>query len=83
MMVRVTKISVVEKPDVSDIEDLVLGVIEEFGEVFSWLNEVTEPNHSWKIGPSAWEESTTELNTLGVLLTSSLYTRKDEVSKDI
>lgn len=40
VMVGVTHISVVDKPDISDIEDFATLHFKEFFEVFRWFNEV-------------------------------------------
>jgi hypothetical protein len=40
MVVRVTEITVVEEPHVTDIEDFVVRAIEEAVEVLRWLEEI-------------------------------------------
>ena len=47
MMVRVTHVSDVEKPDVSYIKDLATFLSEECFKVLSWLYQITKPEHSW------------------------------------
>lgn len=39
-MIRVTHVSVVEHPDVSDIQDLVVRSDEELSEILSWLKDI-------------------------------------------
>jgi hypothetical protein len=40
MVVRVTEVTVVEKPHVADIKDFVVGAMEEAVEILRWLKEV-------------------------------------------
>ena len=73
VMIRVSHVSVVQKPDVSDIKDLVALLVEELLEVLNWLNKVTEPNHSGEIMFFTLEELASQFNLGGVFLVRGLY----------
>ena len=75
MVIRVSKVSVVEEPDVADIEDLVVGASEEFSEVLTWLEEVSKPDHGWQVTVSSLEELASELHLVSLLLESCLYNK--------
>ena len=79
MVVRVTEVSVVKKPDVADIEDLVVWAGEELGEVLGGLEEISQPDHGRKIAASSLEEVTSQLHLFSFLLMGGLYenTRSD------
>ena len=72
MVVRVSEVAVVEKPNVADVEDLVVGAIEELGEVLARLEEVREPDQRGEVGSTALEELATQLHLVGFLLVGSL-----------
>lgn len=63
-MVRVTLVSVVQKPDISNVTDLVILALKERLEVFSRLNHFGQPDHSWQILISASDVSSFQLNIL-------------------
>ena len=50
MVIRLSLVAVVQKPDIANIQHLVLTLREEWGEVFSRLGELGEPDHSWQVG---------------------------------
>ncbi len=72
MVVGVTKVTVVEKPHITNIEDLVVWAIEEALEVLDWLQEIGEPDQSRKISASSLNESTSKLNLISLLLEGGL-----------
>lgn len=72
-MIRVSEVTIVQEPDISHIEDLVVGAIEEMSEVLAWLEQVREPNHCWEIALSALNEVTSKLDLVSLLLESSPY----------
>lgn len=71
-MVGVTKVTVVEKPHITNIEDLVVWAIEEALEVLDWLQEIGEPDQSREIRASSLNESTSKLNLITLLLVGGL-----------
>ena len=73
MVVRVSEVAVVEKPDIAHIEDLVIGASEEFGEVLAWLEKVREPDQGREITLSALEELASQLDLISLLLVGCLY----------
>jgi hypothetical protein len=72
VVVRVTKVSVVEKPHIADIKNLVVWAIEEALEVLDWLQEIGEPDQSRKIRASSLNESTSQLNLISLILVGGL-----------
>ena len=72
VMIGVTEVSVVEEPDVADVEDFVVGACEELSEVLGGLEEISEPDHGGQVGASALEEVTPQLNLVSVLLQGRL-----------
>jgi len=72
VMIRVAHISVVEEPDISHVKDFIALHGEELLKVFNWLDQVREPNQSWKILSFALKQGTSELNGLSALLLLSL-----------
>jgi hypothetical protein len=48
-MIRFSLVSVVEHPDITDIQDLVLAITEEFGKVLSRFGKLRKPDHSWQV----------------------------------
>jgi hypothetical protein len=75
VVIRVSKVSVVEEPDVADIEDFVVGASEEFSEVLTWLEEVGKPDHGWQVTVSSLEELASELHLVSLLLECRLYNK--------
>jgi hypothetical protein len=73
MMIRVSHVSVVEEPDVPDVEDLVVRASEELLEVFSRLKQVREPDKCGKVTLSTLNELASQLNLLILLLECCLY----------
>ena len=47
VMVRCTLVSVIEHPDIADIQDLIASHTKEAGEVLCWLKQLREPYHGW------------------------------------
>ena len=72
-MIRVSEVTVVKKPHISHIEDLVVGAIEEMREVLTWLKQVREPNHGREITLSTLNEVASKLDLVSLLLESSSY----------
>lgn len=72
VVIRVSHVSIVEQPNVSGVQDLVVWVGEEWSEVFNWLDKVTEPDHSREIWLSSLEESSSEFDMFRLGLHSSL-----------
>ena len=72
VMIGVTEVSVVEQPDIADVEHLVVGAGEELSEVLGWLEEISEPDHGGQVGTSALEEVPSQLNLVSVLLQGRL-----------
>jgi hypothetical protein len=66
MVVRMSHVSVVKKPHVSDIEHFISFHLKELFEVFRWLHKIAEPDHSWQIGLSSLQESSSQLHRVGV-----------------
>jgi hypothetical protein len=62
VVVRISHVSVIEHPNISHIEDFAIFLSKEFLEVFSWLNEITEPKHGWEIVSLSLQELTSKLN---------------------
>ena len=62
MMIRVTHVSDIKKPDVSHIKHFISFLSEECFKVFSWFYQITKPKHSWKIISSTLKESTFEID---------------------
>ena len=73
VMVGVAHVSVVKEPHISHVEDLVSWLIKEGGEVLNWLDQITEPDHSWEIASSSLKQCTSELNSLSGIMSSGLY----------
>ena len=73
MVIRVSEVSVVEEPDVADIEDLVVWASEEFSEVLTGLEEISEPDHGGQVTVSSLEELPSQLNLVSLLLVCRLY----------
>ena len=72
VMIGVTKVSVVEEPDIADVEDFVVGACEELSEVLGGLEEISEPDHGGQVGASAFEEVPPQLDLVSVLLQGRL-----------
>lgn len=72
-MVRVSKVSVVEEPHISDVRNLVIRPRKELVEVLNWLNQVGQPNHCGQIWVSSLDELSSKSNLIIVLLMSCLY----------
>ena len=75
-MIRVTEVSVVDKPHVSHVEDLVVRAEEERLEILGWLQKIRKPNECREISLSALEEFTSELDLISLLLEGGLYNLK-------
>jgi hypothetical protein len=77
MVIRVSHISVIYKPNVSNIKDFVVWSCEELIEVLTGLQKIREPNESRKVSLSSLDEPSSKLNLLILLLISCLYKEKD------
>lgn len=80
MMVRVTHVSVVDEPYVSNIEDLFALTFKEFLKVGCGFNKIGEPEHCWEVRVLALEESSSELDGLSRRLFLGLGTNHSELS---
>lgn len=80
MVVRVSEVAVVEKPDIANIEDLVIGASEELGEVLARLEKVREPDQGWEITLSALKELASQLDLISLLLEGCLYTVSQSIA---
>lgn len=72
-MVGVSEVSIVEEPDIADVEDLIVGAVEEFSEVLAGLEEISQPDHRGQVTISSLEEVTSQLHLLRLLLVGCLY----------
>ena len=72
-MIRVAHISVVQKPHVSEVLDLVVLSVEELLEVLAGLHQVGEPDHRRQVCMSSLQEGASQLHFVGILLVSCLY----------
>jgi hypothetical protein len=72
-MVGVTEISIVEEPDIADVEDLIVGAVEEFSEVLAGFEEISQPDHRGQVTVSSLQEVTSQLHLLRLLLVGCLY----------
>jgi len=73
MVIRVAHVSVVEKPNISHVKNLIAILGKELLKVFNWLDQIREPNQSRKIVSLALQELTSELNGPGIVLLLGLY----------
>ena len=73
MVIRVAHISVVEKPNVSHVQDLIIWSCEEFFEVLCGFDQITKPDQSWEITSVALKEFTSQSNLIGTALMGGLY----------
>ncbi len=71
-MVGVTEVAIVDEPDVSHVEDLVVGAEEELLEVLRWLQQIRQPDHGRQVGGAALQEFTSQLHLVSVLLVGGL-----------
>lgn len=78
-MVRVTEISAIEKPHISDVEDLIVRSVEELFKVLSRFNQVCKPDEGGQVCLLALQKLTSELHLLSIFLISSLYNMKKGV----
>ena len=74
-MVGVSEISIVEEPDIADVEDLIVGAVEELSEVLAGFEEISQPDHRGQVTVSSLEEVTSQLHLLRLLLVCCLYYR--------
>lgn len=72
MVIGVAEVAVVQEPDVADVEDLVVGAVEEGGEVLARLQQVRQPNHRRQVCLATLQESASELDLVGLLLVGGL-----------
>ena len=68
MMIWVSKVSVVQKPNISHISNFVVLSSEEFGEVFHRLYQVGKPDESWQVGVSSFQEFSSQLHFIVISL---------------
>ena len=73
VVIRITEVTIIQEPDVANIEDLVVGAIEERLKVLCGLQEIWEPDHGWEVSLSSLEESTSQLHLIGFLLVCGLW----------
>lgn len=73
VVIGITHVSVVEKPHISNVQNLALLHFKELLEVFRWLDKVTEPNHGWEIWFFALQKGTSELHRIGITFQLGLY----------
>ena len=71
-MIRVSEVSVVEEPHVTNISDLVVLPLEELLEVLCWFQEISKPDQGWQIIASSLEELASQLYLVVVLLVCGL-----------
>ena len=62
MMIRVTHISVVKEPYVSNIENLFALTFKESLKVARGFNKIREPKHSWKVRVLSLEVSSSKFD---------------------
>jgi len=74
-MIGVSEISIVEEPDIADVEDLIVGAVEEFSEVLAGFQEISQPDHRGQVTVSSLQEVTSQLHLLRLLLVCCLYNR--------
>ena len=74
MMVRLALITVVEKPDVAHVANLVLALSEERLEVLCRLSDLWKPNHGWQVRLATLHERTLKSNLITSRSNSCLYT---------
>ena len=72
-MVGVTEVTVIEEPDIANVEDLVVGASEELGKVLAGLEQIRQPDHGWQVSLSSLEEMTSQFHLVSFLLMSGLY----------
>ena len=75
-------VSDVEQPHISDIKNFGVLLGEEILEVFSWLDQITEPQHSRQIWSLALEELTSDLYFVSVCLVLGLLGNVSGAVKD-
>lgn len=73
MMVRVTHVSVVHEPYVSNIENLFALTFKELLKVARGFNKIGEPEHGWEVRVLALEVSSSELDGMSGRLLLGLY----------
>ena len=73
MMVRVTHVSVVDEPYVSNIENLFALTFKERLKVARGFNKIGEPEHGWEVRLLALEESSSEVDGMSRRLLLGLY----------
>ena len=78
MVIRVTHVSIIEEPNISNIKNFASLVFEERLKVLNGLDKIGEPDHGGEISSSTGKELSTELNILSVVL--SLGLGADETS---
>lgn len=71
-MIGVSHVSIVEKENVSDIEHLVIGALEELGKVLCRFKNIGKPDQCREILLTTLNEMSSKLHLVSVLLISSL-----------
>ena len=64
-MIRLSLVTVVEKPDVANVEDLVLAFTEESREVLCGLSDLRQPDHSWEVDLTTLHEVSLQFDGVG------------------
>lgn len=62
VVVRVIHVSNIKKPDISDIQNLIVMFIKELLKILSWLEQLTKPNHGWQVGLPTFQVGASKLN---------------------
>ena len=75
MVIGVAEVSVVEEPNVTDVEDLVVRASKELSEVLTGLEQISQPYHSRQVTVSSLEEMTSQPHLVSILLVSCLYNK--------
>ena len=73
MVIGVAEVSVVEEPNVTDVEDLVVRASKELSEVLTGLEQISQPYHSRQVTVSSLEEMTSQPHLVSILLVGCLY----------
>jgi len=64
-MIRLSLVTVVEKPDVANVEDLVLAFTEESREVLCGFCDLGQPDHSWEVDLTTLHEVSLQFDGVG------------------
>ena len=72
MVIRVSEVSVVEEPHITDIRNLIVFPLEELLKVLCWFKEISKPDQSWQIIGFSLEELASQLYLIVLLLVCGL-----------